>query len=63
MEVVVPVEKFGTIKKNMMAEIRPEPLAVRKLKARVIIVDKVIDAASGTFAVRLDERVCRNQRC
>lgn len=53
-EVVVPVEKFGTIKKGMMAEIRPEPLSVSKLKARVIIVDRVIDAASGTFSVRLE---------
>lgn len=53
-EVVVPVEKFGTIKKDMMAEIRPEPLNIRNLKARVIIVDRVIEAASGTFAVRLE---------
>lgn len=53
-EVVVPVERFGSIKKGMTAEIRPEPLSVRKLKARVIIVDRVIDAASGTFAVRLE---------
>lgn len=53
-EVIVPVEKFGTIKKGMMAEVRPEHLSVRDLKARVIIVDRVIDAASGTFAVRLE---------
>ena len=53
-EVVVPVEEFGSIKVDMMAEIMPEPLAIRKLRARVIVVDRVIDAASGTFGVRLE---------
>lgn len=53
-EVVVPVEEFGSIKKGMMARVRPEPLDIGMLKARVIIVDRVIDAASGTFAVRLE---------
>lgn len=53
-EVVVPVEIFGKIKKGMRAEVRPEFPAVRTYSARVIIVDKVIDAASGTFGVRLE---------
>jgi RND family efflux transporter MFP subunit len=53
-EVVVPVEVFGIIKKGMMAEVRPEFPEPRKYSARVIIVDRVIDAASGTFGVRLE---------
>lgn len=53
-EVVVPVEVFGTIKKGMRAEVRPEFPEPRKYSARVIIVDRVIDAASGTFGVRLE---------
>ena len=53
-EVVVPVEVFGKIKKGMMAEVRPEFPEPRKYSARVIIVDRVIDAASGTFGVRLE---------
>lgn len=53
-EVVVPVEIFGKIKKGMRAEVRPEFPAARTYSARVIIVDKVIDAASGTFGVRLE---------
>jgi len=53
-EVVVPVEVFGIIKKGMTAEVRPEFPEPRKYSARVIIVDRVIDAASGTFGVRLE---------
>ncbi|MEE8416579.1 MAG: efflux RND transporter periplasmic adaptor subunit [Desulfobacterales bacterium] len=53
-EVVVPVEVFGKIKKGMRAEVWPEFPGSRKYSARVIIVDKVIDAASGTFGVRLE---------
>jgi RND family efflux transporter MFP subunit len=52
-EVVVPAEKFGMIKKEDKAEVSldiPKPL---KYSARVLIVDKVIDAASSTFGVRL----------
>lgn len=53
-EVVVPVEVFGKIEKGMRAEVRPEFPESRTYSARVIIVDKVIDAASGTFGVRLE---------
>lgn len=53
-EVIVPVEKFGTIKRGMRAEVKPELVIPGKYFARVIIVDRVIDAASGTFGVRLE---------
>lgn len=53
-EVVVPVQYFGRIKRGMTAEIRPEAPLDSVYEARVQIVDKVIDAASGTFGVRLE---------
>lgn len=53
-EVVVPVRYFGQIKPGMTAEIRPEAPLDGVHTAQVKIVDKVIDAASGTFGVRLE---------
>jgi len=53
-EVIVPVGKFGTIKDGMRAEVTPELARKRKYIAQVTIVDKVVDAASGTFGVRLE---------
>jgi membrane fusion protein (multidrug efflux system) len=53
-EVIVPVDKFGTIKKGMQAQIRPEPPIGGVHLATVTIVDQVIDAASGNFGVRLE---------
>lgn len=53
-EVVVPAEVYGRIKKGMRATVIPEYLKTGKYSARVIIVDSVIDAGSGTFGVRLE---------
>ena len=53
-EVIVPVGKFGTITTGMRAEVTPELTRKRKYIAEVTIVDKVVDAASGTFGVRLE---------
>jgi membrane fusion protein, multidrug efflux system len=53
-EVVVPVGYFGRIKPGMSAQIRPEAPLDGTYTARVKVVDKVIDAASGTFGVRLE---------
>ena len=53
-EVIVPVGKFGTITTGMRAEVTPELARKRKYIAQVTIVDKVVDAASGTFGVRLE---------
>ena len=53
-EVIVPVGKFGTISTGMRAEVTPELARKRKYIAEVSIVDKVVDAASGTFGVRLE---------
>lgn len=53
-EVVIPVSLFGTISEGMEFEVLPELSMDKKLFARVIIVDKVIDASSGTFGIILD---------
>jgi RND family efflux transporter MFP subunit len=52
-EVVAPASRYGTIRKGMTAEVRPEQPVGGVFKAKVTIVDPVIDAASGTFGVRL----------
>jgi membrane fusion protein, multidrug efflux system len=52
-EVVVPSEKFGTVTKGARAGVVLESPKAGRYTARVIVVDQVIDAASGTFGVRL----------
>ena len=52
-EVVIPAEEFGKIKKGSLAVIKLESPVLKELKAKVSVVDQVIDAASGTFGVRL----------
>jgi RND family efflux transporter MFP subunit len=53
-EVFVPVEVFGSIKIGMQAKVQPEAPIRETYTAKVVIVDRVIDAASGTFGVRLE---------
>jgi RND family efflux transporter MFP subunit len=53
-EVIAPVEMFGSVRVGMVGEVRFQPLLPGAHKARVVVVDKVIDAASGTFGVRLE---------
>lgn len=52
-EVIMPLQHFGQIKKGMRGEVLPEAPVGGKFSAEVIIVDRVVDAASGTFGVRL----------
>jgi len=52
-EVIVPVALFGRIKIGMPANVTPEAPVGGTWPARVTVVDRVIDAASGTFGVRL----------
>jgi RND family efflux transporter MFP subunit len=51
-EVVLPVEYFGKLQLGMVGEVSPEGLEGR-YRATVKIIDRVFDAASGTFGVRL----------
>jgi len=53
-EVFAPVDLLESIKVGMAAEVRPEKPGGGVFKARVKIVDRVVDAASGTFGVRLE---------
>jgi membrane fusion protein (multidrug efflux system) len=51
--VIAPVQLFGKIKKGMKAKVIPEEPIGGHYTARVVIVDRVLDAASGTFGIRL----------
>lgn len=53
-EVVVPVEAYGTIVVGMTAIVFPDDPISGEYSATVTIVDQIIDAASGTFGVRLE---------
>jgi len=54
-EVVLPAALYGKIKRGDRADVTPET-PNKSFPARVIVVDRVIDAASGTFGVRLELR-------
>jgi len=53
-EVVVPVALYGRIGEDGIGEVRPERPFDRVLPAKIVIVDRVVDAASGTFGLRLE---------
>lgn len=53
-EVIMPVSTLGSVKVGMFADVKPEAPVSGVYKAKVTIVDKVVDAASGTFGVRLE---------
>ncbi len=53
-EVFAPVSLLGKISVGMKARVRPEAPQKGPLMARVTVVDRVVDAASGTFGVRLE---------
>lgn len=53
-EIFAPVKLLGAIKVGMRADISPEKPVSGSYRATVKIVDPVVDAASGTFGVRLE---------
>jgi RND family efflux transporter MFP subunit len=53
-EVIMPVSTLGSVRVGMFAEVKPEAPVGGVYRAKVTIVDKVVDAASGTFGVRLE---------
>lgn len=56
-EVVAPAALFGKIRVGANVQVLPEGLAQQKpYAAKVSVIDRVIDAASGTFRVRLELR-------
>ncbi|HSC14761.1 MAG TPA: efflux RND transporter periplasmic adaptor subunit [Gammaproteobacteria bacterium] len=52
--VILPFTVFGRVKPGAVLEVIPELPVGRKLEGTVAIVDSVLDAASGTFAVFLE---------
>ncbi|MEO8165641.1 MAG: efflux RND transporter periplasmic adaptor subunit, partial [Betaproteobacteria bacterium] len=53
-EVVLPVSRYGQIAVGSRGEVRPEAPIGGTYTATVSVVDRVVDAASGTFGVRLE---------
>ncbi|MDO9402762.1 MAG: efflux RND transporter periplasmic adaptor subunit [Polaromonas sp.] len=53
-EVIVPVELFGGIRPGMKGTVQLGAMMSGSYTATVKVVDRVIDAASGTFGVRLE---------
>jgi RND family efflux transporter MFP subunit len=53
-EVILPIQMYGQVHVGSAADIVPELPVGGRYSAKVQGVDKVIDAASATFAVRLD---------
>ena len=53
-EVLLPAEAFGQVKPGMAVDVSPEIPAGSHYKATVKLIDRVLDAASGTFGVRLE---------
>lgn len=53
-EVIAPVTLWGSIKVGMRSEVRPENPLEGTYIGRVKIVDRVIDAGSGTFGIRIE---------
>lgn len=52
-EVVAPVSYLGKIKRGQMAMVNPESPVGGSYEAEVKMVDPILDAASGTFRIRL----------
>ncbi len=53
-EVIVPALYFNKIKQGMSASVKPEMADVELRTGKVVVVDRVIDAASNSFRVRLE---------
>lgn len=53
-EVVAPGELFGSVRTGMTGTVTLRPLLSGSYSAKVVVVDRLIDAASGTFGVRLE---------
>jgi hypothetical protein len=67
-EVFMPASEFGNIKPGLYARVKPENSTSEEYLTEAKLVDRVIDAASGTFTVRLelpnpDQRIPSGLRC
>jgi RND family efflux transporter MFP subunit len=53
-EVLLPADAFGKVTRGMVVEVVPEIPADTRHRATLKVIDRVLDAASGTFGVRLE---------
>src|SRR5205823_8795245 len=53
-EVVLPVSMYGKVRPGQRAAVMPEMPVGGRYETTVKVVDRVVDAASGTFGVRLE---------
>jgi multidrug efflux pump subunit AcrA (membrane-fusion protein) len=53
-EIILPVTLYRSVRMDMTAKVMPESPLSGSYTAKVKVIDKVIDAASGTFGVRLE---------
>jgi RND family efflux transporter MFP subunit len=53
-EVFAPIALLGKVEVGQRAVVIPEPPMSRPVEAAVTVVDRVVDAASGTFGIRLE---------
>lgn len=53
-EVLMPIDAFGKLTIGQSVEVLPEPPVGGRYTATVKVIDRVHDAASGTFGVRLE---------
>ena len=53
-EVFAPISLLGKLKTGMRADVRPEGKGQSVYQAKIVVVNKVVDSASGTFGVRLE---------
>jgi RND family efflux transporter MFP subunit len=53
-EIFAPIALLGRLSVGMAAEVLPEPPVGGVYTAQVTVVDRVVDAASSTFGVRLE---------
>ncbi len=52
-EVIAPAELFGSVRVGSTGSVNLAPFVPGIHPAKVVVVDKVIDAASGTLGIRL----------
>jgi RND family efflux transporter MFP subunit len=53
-ETILPAAAYGQVAIGDVGVVRPETPVGSRFEAKVIVVDRVLDAASGTFGVRLE---------
>jgi RND family efflux transporter MFP subunit len=53
-EVIAPATYFGKLQQGMTGTVKPEMADANARTAKVIVVDRMIDAASNSFRVRLE---------